>query len=147
MQNLFALGIAPWAISGLLLVLSLIGAALLLSLWAAKRSTTRKAWAPVLAQEMRKWEAKPWQQLVAELADDAVYEIEFEGKQYQVEVEILERMGEDVHVIVAVDDGSLPASIRPLSGTFIRRKTVSSDAAHDGAHRAGADGDHGEEGG
>lgn len=124
MQNLFAFGIAFWAIGGLLFVLSLFGAALLLSLWAARRSTARKAWAPVLAQEMKRWEAKPWQQLLTELADDAVYEIEFEGKQYQVEVELLGGTGADVHVIVAVDDGSLPASIRPLSGTFIRRKTV-----------------------
>ena len=31
----------------------------------------------------------------------------------------LEKTGKYVHVMVAVDDGSLPASISPLTGTFI----------------------------
>jgi hypothetical protein len=37
----------------------------------------------------------------------------------QVEAEILENSVTYVHVAVAVDDGSLPASISPLTGTFI----------------------------
>jgi hypothetical protein len=52
------------------------------------------------------------------------YEIEFDSKKYQVEVELLENTEQYLHVMVAVDDGSLPASIRPLTHTFIRPKEV-----------------------
>jgi hypothetical protein len=41
---------------------------------------------------------------------------------YQVEVEILENTEKYVHVLVAVDDGSLPAAMLPLSTSFIREK-------------------------
>ena len=41
---------------------------------------------------------------------------------YQVEVEILENTEKYVHVLVAVDDGSLPAGLLPLSSSFIREK-------------------------
>ena len=99
-----------WAIGVFLLALFLYGL------------LVRRKWAPVLAQEMKKWEGKSWQQLVSELADVQAYELEFEGKQYQVEVELLEDTGEYLHVIVAVDDGSLPASLCPLSETFLCRK-------------------------
>jgi DNA relaxase NicK len=62
------------------------------------------------------------EQLTAELADDQVYEVEFESRKYQVEVELLENTERYLHVAVAVDDGSLPASIRPLTDSFIRNK-------------------------
>ena len=48
--------------------------------------------------------------------------VEFEGKKYQVEVQLLENTDKYVHVSVAVDDGSIPASFRPLSSSFIREK-------------------------
>ena len=60
--------------------------------------------------------------LAAELADDQVYAVEFDSKIYQVEVELLENTQRYIHVAVAVDDGSLPASIRPLTDSFIRNK-------------------------
>ena len=41
---------------------------------------------------------------------------------YQVEVEILENTEKYVHVLVAVDDGTLPAAMLPLSASFIREK-------------------------
>jgi len=42
-----------------------------------------------------------------------------------VEVQLLENTGTYVHVGVSVDDGSLPASLHPLSSSFIRKKTGS----------------------
>ena len=45
------------------------------------------------------------------------YEIEVGSKMFQVEVELLENTDEYIHVMVAVDDGSLPASISPLTHT------------------------------
>jgi hypothetical protein len=61
-------------------------------------------------------------QLISELPEVRVYEVEFESKKYQVEVELLENTDEYVHVMVAVDDGSLPTSILPLTHGFVRKK-------------------------
>ena len=63
-------------------------------------------------------------QLASALHDQQSYEVEFDSKQYQVEVELLEDTDQYLHVIVAVDDGSLPASISPLTHTFIRQKAL-----------------------
>jgi len=85
----------------------------------------RDAWRPVLEAEIKRWSAMSYEQLAAELADDKVYEVEFDSKMYQVEVELLENTERHIHVAVAVDDGSLPASIRPLTDSFIRNKESS----------------------
>jgi hypothetical protein len=82
----------------------------------------REQWRPVLEAEVKKWSAKPWAELVAELANEQAYEIEFEGKAYQVEVQLLKNTDRCVHVGVSVDDGSVPASFQPLSESFIRDK-------------------------
>lgn len=82
----------------------------------------REQWRPVLDAELKRWRAKSTEQLLAELGDVRAYEIEFENKQYQVEVEILENTEKYVHVMVAVDDGTLPAAMCPLNATFIREK-------------------------
>jgi hypothetical protein len=82
----------------------------------------REQWRPVLDAELKRWRAKSSEQLLAELRDEQAYEIEFENKMYQVEVEILENTEKYVHVLVAVDDGTLPAAILPLSSSFIREK-------------------------
>jgi hypothetical protein len=82
----------------------------------------REQWRPVLEAEVKKWSAKPWAELVTELANAQAYEIEFEGKAYQVEVQLLENTDRYVHVAVSVDDGSVPASFRPVSESFIRDK-------------------------
>jgi hypothetical protein len=64
-------------------------------------------------------------QLVSELPDGLRgYQVEFESKQYNVEVEILENTGQYLHVVVAVDDGSLPASIIPLCHSLILPKAL-----------------------
>jgi len=82
----------------------------------------REQWRPVLDAEVKKWSAKSYAELVAVLADEQTYEIEFEGNEYQVEVQLIEGTDKYVHVSLAVDDGSIPASIRPLSSSFIREK-------------------------
>jgi hypothetical protein len=84
--------------------------------------TRRDEWQRVLDAETKRWSAMSCDQLISELADHQAYELEFESKKYQVEVELLENTGEYIHVMVAVDDGSLPASIRPSISTFIRHK-------------------------
>ena len=61
-------------------------------------------------------------QLIAELADGKAYEVEFESRKYQVEVELLENTPEYLNVAVFLDDGTLPASIVPVSHNFIRQK-------------------------
>ena len=77
----------------------------------------------MLDLEVERWSAKSCEQLVSELRDMQVYEVELDSKKYQVEVEILENTDQYVHVMVAVDDGGLPASIWPLTNTFIRSKS------------------------
>ncbi len=81
---------------------------------------TRKHWQPVLDAEIKRWSAKSCEQLLSELADAQAYEVEVESRKYQVEVELLENTEKYVHVLVAVDDGSLPASLFPLTKTFQR---------------------------
>jgi DNA relaxase NicK len=63
-------------------------------------------------------------QLVSELRDLQAYEVEFDSKNYQVEVELLENTERYLHFMVAVDDGSLPASIFPVSRSVIRQKAL-----------------------
>jgi hypothetical protein len=79
-------------------------------------------WQKVLDSEVKRWSAMSCGQLISELREAQGYEIEFESKQYQVEVELLENTEKYLHVMVSVDDGSLPASISPLTGSFIRQK-------------------------
>lgn len=82
----------------------------------------REQWRKVLDSEVKRWSAKACGQLVSELSDLQAYEVEFESKTYQVEVELLENTEAYLHVMVAVDDGSLPASLMPLTDSFICRK-------------------------
>jgi hypothetical protein len=82
------------------------------------------AWQKVLDSEVKRWSAKSCGQLISELHEQQVYEVEFESQQYQVEVELLENTEKYVHVLVAVDDGSLPASLLPLSHSFICQKST-----------------------
>jgi hypothetical protein len=60
--------------------------------------------------------------VLAELRARGVYEVVAQSKQYQIEVELLEDTPEYLLVSIAVDDGSLPGSIRPESETFLCRK-------------------------
>jgi hypothetical protein len=85
----------------------------------------REQWRKVLDLEVQRWSAMPYDQLVSALRDHQAYEVEFESNQYQVEVEILQSTEQNVHVLVAVDDGSLPASIWPATDSFIRNRPSS----------------------
>jgi hypothetical protein len=82
----------------------------------------RNEWQKVLDSEVKRWSAMPCEQLVSELYEVQGYEVEFESKQYQVEVELLENTEKYLHVMVAVDDGSLPESISPLTHSFVCQK-------------------------
>jgi hypothetical protein len=83
----------------------------------------REEWRKVLDSEVKRWSAMSCGQLVSELHDGLeAYQVEFESKQYNVEVELLENTEQYIHVVVAVDDGSLPASISPLCHSLIRPK-------------------------
>ena len=79
----------------------------------------RAEWQKVLDAEIERWSAMSCEQLIAELREIRVYEVEVEARRYQVEVELLENTDEYVHVMVGVDDGSLPASISPSTKTFV----------------------------
>ncbi len=85
--------------------------------------TRREQWRRVLDIEVQRWSAMTPEQLAATLVDkEQVYEVELDSKMYQVEVEILENTEEYFHVMVAVDDGSLPASMMPETQSFICNK-------------------------
>lgn len=81
----------------------------------------RDEWRRVLDAEVGRWSAMPYDQLVTALSDHQAYEVELDAKKYQVEVEVLEVAEKYLHIIVAVDDGSLPASVLPLSRSFFCR--------------------------
>ena len=87
-------------------------------------SQRRERWKVVLRQEVARWSALTADELRAQSGSDDwdCYLVEMDGEKYQVEVEILEDTADYVHVAVAVDDGTLPASIRPESESFIRRR-------------------------
>jgi hypothetical protein len=86
--------------------------------------TRREQWRRVLDLEVQRWSAMPPQRLASLSDEERVYEVELDSKTYQVEVEILESTDEYLHVMVAVDDGSLPASIAPETRTFICNKKL-----------------------
>jgi hypothetical protein len=81
----------------------------------------QKQWQFVLDGELKRWSEKTYEQIVAELSGECVYEVEFDDEPYQVEVSILENNEEYIHVVVSVDDGSLPASLKPLARSFVKR--------------------------
>jgi len=83
----------------------------------------REQWQPVLDAEVKRWSEKSCEQLISELRESLDYEVEYAGKHYQVEVELLENTEKYIHVVVSVDDGRLPASIWPLTHSFIRDKS------------------------
>ena len=86
----------------------------------------REQWRKVLDFEVRRWVDAPYEELVSALRNQQAYEIEFESRKYQVEIEMLENTEQYIHVMVAVDDGHLPASILPVTHSFIRNKPRSS---------------------
>jgi hypothetical protein len=97
-----------------------------------KVKARRHEWKPVLETEVKKWSALSLAQVMSKLPESECYEVEFEFKKYQVEVELLEDTDQYIHVGVAVDDGSLPASFRPVTSSFILNKDGSIDPPHHG---------------
>jgi hypothetical protein len=85
----------------------------------------REHWRKVVDLEVQRWSMVPYGQLVSAVRDQQVYEIEFDSKKYQVEIEILDETAQYVHIIVSLDDGSLPASILPATRSFIQNKPPS----------------------
>ena len=84
----------------------------------------RKQWHAVLDHEVQRWSNMPYDELICCLRDQHVYEVEFNSKKYQVEIEILNSTGQSVQVMMAVDDGSLPASLSPATEVFTRSRPV-----------------------
>jgi hypothetical protein len=84
--------------------------------------TRRQQWRTVLEAELARWSAMSCDELIAALSDVHAYQVERDAKTYQVEVELLENTETYVHVMIGVDDGSLPASMLPLTESFIREK-------------------------
>jgi len=64
-------------------------------------------------------------ELLSALHNVRGYEVELDSKRYQVEVELLENTDVYIHVMISVDDGSLPAAIFPVTTTFIQHKPQS----------------------
>ena len=85
----------------------------------------RECWQAVLDAEVAKWSAKSYDQLRAQLAELKVYEVEFDSVVHQVEVELLRNAGDYLQVLISVDDGTLPASLRPATAAFICRANQS----------------------
>lgn len=79
----------------------------------------REEWRKVLQAELRRWSSMSCDEVRAELRTRAAYELVADSKQYQVEVELLEETPGYLHISVAVDDSSLPASIHPESDSFV----------------------------
>jgi hypothetical protein len=88
--------------------------------------TRREKWRKVLDLEVQRWLNMPLGKLVSAVREQQAYEVELDSEKYQVEIDILEDTEQYVHVMVAVDDGSLPASISPETDSFIRNKAPSS---------------------
>jgi hypothetical protein len=82
----------------------------------------REQWRPVLEAEVKRWSEKSCAQLLDELKTIQAYQVELAGRAHGVEIELLENTDTYVHVLVSVDDGSLPASLHPLSESFIKQK-------------------------
>ncbi len=83
----------------------------------------RESWRPVLEMEIQKWSAKSYEELVSDLKGEPCYERRIGGETFQIEVTILENNTSYIHVGVSVDDGSLPASLRPMASSFIRERS------------------------
>ena len=82
----------------------------------------REIWKAVLDTEIRRWAELSYDDLIDALRDLKVYVVERDSKEYQVEVQRLKTTDTWVQALVSVDDGSLPASLVPATGTFVVEK-------------------------
>lgn len=75
----------------------------------------------VLAKEVDKWSKKTYDELLS-IAEPIAYEFLHENDSnvtFEVEVDILEKKEEYVHVIVSTSDGTKFRSFKPLSDSFL----------------------------
>jgi hypothetical protein len=86
----------------------------------------RAEWQAVLDDEIKRWSSMSCERLIAELHDARAYVVEVDSKQYEIELQLMENTNAYVHVLVAVDDGSLPWSMVPLTKIFICQKSAAS---------------------
>ena len=86
----------------------------------------REEWQGILDREVKRWSLLSCDEALAELGAHDIYEVVGDSKQYQVEVVLLENTPEYLHISIAVDDGSLPASIHPAIRSFMCRKAKTS---------------------
>ena len=85
-----------------------------------KIQARRKEWKSVLDSEINRWSDIPYPQIESEVRRaQECYEVDFDSKKYQVEVAILENTEEYIHIGISVDDGTLPASLRPVSSSVL----------------------------
>ncbi len=75
----------------------------------------------VLHLERAKFAAKPFE-VLASLPDPTVYDILHDDKEYNVEVQLLEKKEEYLHVCISVSDGSFIRSCVPLTASFITHR-------------------------
>jgi hypothetical protein len=76
----------------------------------------------ILAAEISRWSAMPYDELILQLQGECVYQVESESTQFHLDVQVLENTDEYVHVMVGIHDGSFWGFISPLSDSFITRK-------------------------
>ena len=76
----------------------------------------------ILSQEIEKYRSKSYEELIG-IIDPITYSYGSGESFYQVEVQVLEKNEEYVHVSVAVDDGRFLRAIAPLSHSFIVYKS------------------------
>jgi hypothetical protein len=76
-----------------------------------------------LEAEVARWSVVSSKQLVEELSEgEKEYQIEFNAKQFQVEVQLVENTPDYIHVVVSIDDGSLLSSLLPATRGFVKKK-------------------------
>ena len=85
----------------------------------------RQEWRKGLEAEVQRWSALPYDRLQAQLATTEVYEVVDGPQRYQVEIDVLENTKEYVHVLLSLDDGSLPLSLAPVIESFITNRSDS----------------------
>lgn len=73
----------------------------------------------LLDAELRVWAAKPFDHLLQELSNTVAYERGEGTNAHQFEVQILEQEDTALHVCIAIDDGTMFRSIRPLTSGFL----------------------------
>ena len=79
-------------------------------------------WKKILDLEVQRWSALGWEDLASRLRELQAYEVEMDSRRYNVEVQLLEDTARYVHVLVAVDDGTLPWALFPSTHSFIVHK-------------------------